>query len=51
MVKIKSYASVGIDPSLMGIGPIDAIKLSLQKAGWKLQDIDLIELKNGFYRI
>lgn len=48
LAKIKSYASAGVDPSVMGIGPIDAIKASLKKANWTLNDIDLIELNEAF---
>ncbi len=48
IAKIKSYASVGVDPSVMGIGPVNSIKESVKKAGWRLDDIDLIELNEAF---
>jgi acetyl-CoA C-acetyltransferase len=48
LVSIRSYASVGVKPELMGIGPIPATKQALQKAGLELQDIDLIELNEAF---
>jgi acetyl-CoA C-acetyltransferase len=48
IAKIKSYTSVGVDPSIMGIGPVNSIKASVKKAGWRLDDIDLIELNEAF---
>lgn len=45
---IRSYASGGVDPSVMGLGPVPATKLALQKAGLKLADIDLIEANEAF---
>ncbi len=45
---IKSYASAGVDPSIMGYGPVPAIKKALEKADWKLQDIELAELNEAF---
>ncbi len=48
MATIVSYASVGVDPALMGIGPIPATKLALEKAGLTIDDIDLIELNEAF---
>ena len=48
MASIVSYASAGVDPSLMGIGPIPATRLALQKAGLKIDQIDLIELNEAF---
>lgn len=48
MVSIKSYASVGVEPSLMGIGPIPATKLALEKAGMTIDQIDLVELNEAF---
>jgi acetyl-CoA C-acetyltransferase len=48
LVSIVGYASVGVEPSLMGIGPIDATKLVLKKTGLALSDIDLIELNEAF---
>ena len=43
-----SWASVGIDPSLMGLGPIGAIKEAVKKASWKLEDVDLFEINEAF---
>jgi acetyl-CoA C-acetyltransferase len=48
MATIVSYASVGVDPSVMGIGPIPATKLALEKAGMTIDQIDLIELNEAF---
>ncbi|MCE4369642.1 acetyl-CoA C-acetyltransferase [Xanthomonas hortorum] len=45
---IKSYASVGVDPAIMGIGPVTATRKALQKAGWTLDDLDLIEANEAF---
>ncbi len=45
---IKSYASAGVDPSIMGFGPVPAIKKALSKTDWKLQDIELAELNEAF---
>ena len=41
LAKISSWASVGVDPSVMGLGPIEAIKQAVKKARWKLEEIDL----------
>ncbi len=48
LAAIVSYASVGVDPSLMGIGPIPATKLALEKANLTMDQIDLIELNEAF---
>lgn len=48
LVTIVSYASAGVEPSLMGIGPIPATQLALKKAGLSIQDIDLVELNEAF---
>lgn len=45
---IKSYASAGVDPSIMGVGPIPASKKALDKAGLKIEDIDLVEANEAF---
>lgn len=45
---IKANASAGVDPSVMGIGPVTAVKKSLQKAGLKLEDMDLVEANEAF---
>jgi acetyl-CoA C-acetyltransferase len=48
LARIVSWASVGIDPSLMGLGPIGAIKEAVKKASWKLEDVDLFEINEAF---
>ena len=48
LAKIISWASVGVEPSLMGLGPIGAIKKAIQKAKWELNDIDLFEINEAF---
>ena len=48
MARIKAYASAGLDPSIMGMGPVPASRLCLQKAGWKPQDLDLMEINEAF---
>ena len=48
MAKVISMAVAGVDPSIMGIGPVPATKKALQRAGLKINDIDLIELNEAF---
>jgi acetyl-CoA C-acetyltransferase len=48
LAKIVSWATCGVEPSLMGSGPIPASKKALQKAGWKINDLDLIESNEAF---
>ena len=48
MATIKSYALSGVDPSIMGIGPVSAMQMALDKAGLGLDDIDLVELNEAF---
>ena len=48
MVTIKSYASAGVDPSIMGVGPIPASEKALKKAGLTIQDMDLVEANEAF---
>ena len=48
LCKVKSYASAGVDPSIMGVGPIPASKSALKKAGLKVEDLDLIEANEAF---
>ena len=48
LVRIVSWSSVGVEPSLMGLGPIDAVKLALKKANWKIHDVDLFEINEAF---
>mgnify|MGYP003086334704 FL=1 len=45
---IKSYASAGVDPKIMGVGPVPACKKALDKAGLKVEDLDLIEANEAF---
>ncbi|MEY8096747.1 acetyl-CoA C-acetyltransferase [Falsihalocynthiibacter sp. S25ZX9] len=46
--RIASYATAGLDPSVMGVGPVYASKKALEKAGWKASDLDLIEANEAF---
>ncbi len=48
MARIVSWASVGVDPAVMGTGPIPASKKALEKAGWKASDLDLVEANEAF---
>jgi acetyl-CoA C-acetyltransferase len=48
LVRIASWATAGVDPSVMGTGPIPASKLALEKAGWKVSDLDLVEANEAF---
>ena len=48
LVKIKSWASCGVDPSLMGTGPIPSSKKALDLAGWSVKDVDLFEINEAF---
>jgi acetyl-CoA C-acetyltransferase len=48
LISIRSYASIGVKPEIMGIGPIPATRKALQNVGLKLKDIDLIELNEAF---
>ena len=48
IVRIASWATAGVDPELMGSGPIPASKKALELAGWKIDDIDLIEANEAF---
>jgi len=48
LAKIVSWASVGVDPSLMGLGPIEAVKKAVEKAKWNLDEIDLFEINEAF---
>ncbi|MEW5912775.1 MAG: acetyl-CoA C-acetyltransferase [Thermodesulfobacteriota bacterium] len=48
LVSIVGYASVGVEPSLMGIGPVDATKLAMKKTGLAIKDIGLVELNEAF---
>jgi acetyl-CoA C-acetyltransferase len=48
LARIKAYSSAGLDPSIMGMGPVSATKLCLQKAGWTHEDLDLMEINEAF---
>ena len=48
LAKIVSWASVGIDPALMGLGPIEAVREAIKKAKWELNEIDLFEINEAF---
>ncbi len=48
LAKIVSWASVGVEPSMMGLGPIKAIHEALKKANWSLEDVDLFEINEAF---
>jgi len=48
MAKIVSYGYHGTDPSIMGIGPVEAVKVALEKAGWSKDDLELIEANEAF---
>ncbi|WP_324750503.1 acetyl-CoA C-acetyltransferase [Sphingomonas sp. LY54] len=48
LATIRSFASAGVDPSIMGIGPVPASRRALEKAGWTIADLDLIEANEAF---
>jgi acetyl-CoA C-acetyltransferase len=48
LARIASYATAGLDPSIMGVGPIYASRKALEKAGWKVDDLDLVEANEAF---
>ena len=48
LAKIVSWASVGVDPTLMGLGPIEAVREASKKAKWRLDEIDLFEINEAF---
>lgn len=48
LARIVSYATAGVDPSIMGIGPVPATRMALAKVGWTLDDVDLIEANEAF---
>ena len=48
LARIVSWSSVGVDPSIMGIGPVNATKKALEKANWRIGDLDLIEANEAF---
>ncbi|KQI67931.1 acetyl-CoA acetyltransferase [Loktanella sp. 3ANDIMAR09] len=48
LARIVSYATAGLDPTIMGVGPIHASRKALEKAGWKASDLDLVEANEAF---
>jgi acetyl-CoA C-acetyltransferase len=48
LARIASYATAGLDPSIMGVGPIHASRKALEKAGWKVDDLELVEANEAF---
>ena len=48
LVKIVSWATCGVEPSLMGLGPIPAVNIALEKINWEIEDVDLFEINEAF---
>jgi acetyl-CoA C-acetyltransferase len=48
LARIASWATAGVDPAIMGTGPIPASRKALERAGWKIGDLDLIEANEAF---
>jgi acetyl-CoA C-acetyltransferase len=48
LARVAAYASAGVDPKIMGMGPVPASRLCLAKAGWKTSDLDLLEVNEAF---
>jgi acetyl-CoA C-acetyltransferase len=48
LARIKAYALTGLDPAIMGMGPVPAARLCLEKAGWRHEDVDLMEINEAF---
>ena len=48
LARIASFATAGLDPAIMGMGPVPAAKKALQRAGWKAADLDLLEINEAF---
>lgn len=48
LAKIVSYSATGIEPEVMGLGPVSAVQVALQKAGWSIADVDLFEANEAF---
>ena len=48
LARIKAYSSAGLDPTIMGMGPVSATQLCLKKAGWTHEDVDLMEINEAF---
>jgi len=48
LARIASWATAGVDPAIMGLGPVSASRAALKKAGWTIDDLDLIEANEAF---
>ncbi|WP_456299824.1 thiolase family protein, partial [Paraburkholderia tropica] len=48
LARIKAYANAGVDPKVMGIGPVPASQRCLERAGWSASDLDLMEINEAF---
>jgi acetyl-CoA C-acetyltransferase len=48
LARIASFATAGVDPAIMGTGPIPASRLALKRAGWSINDLDLVEANEAF---
>jgi acetyl-CoA C-acetyltransferase len=48
MARIAGYAVAGVDPAVMGLGPVPATRAALKRAGWDINDLDLIEANEAF---
>jgi acetyl-CoA C-acetyltransferase len=48
LASVRAYSSAGVDPKIMGMGPVPASRLCLEKAGWRPEDLDLMELNEAF---
>ena len=48
LARIKAYSLTGLDPAIMGMGPVPAARLCLEKAGWSHEDVDLMEINEAF---
>jgi acetyl-CoA C-acetyltransferase len=48
MARVASYGWYGVDPAIMGMGPVVSVRLALERAGWRLDDVDLIEANEAF---
>jgi acetyl-CoA C-acetyltransferase len=48
LARVRAYSSAGVDPKIMGMGPVPAAQLCLKKAGWTHQDLDLMEINEAF---
>ena len=48
LARIRSWATIGLDPSIMGVGPVGASRRALERAGWSVEDLDLVEANEAF---